>query len=133
MEIKVINHNAEVLRGRYDGKDYVFAPEKAITLPLDAATHIFGLGDEDKSSYLNKLGLLIPGRHTLEDALLKLEKITFMEGRTVFADEEGFEAADEEEEGEGKSRRKRTGGRPHVSDPGGATGAGSREPPPANP
>jgi hypothetical protein len=120
VEIKVINNNAGLtLRGRYDGKDYVFAPGKSVNIDIEAAKHIFGLGEDDKSGALNKLGLLIPGRHTLEDALEKLDKISFLEGRTVFADEEGF--AEEEQP------RKRTGGRPHVSVPGGDSGAGSQE------
>jgi hypothetical protein len=123
MEIKVINNNAGLtLKGRYDGKDYVFAPGKAVNLDIEAAKHIFALGEEDKSGALNKLGLLIPGRHTIEDALEKLDKISFLEGRTVFADEEGFDADADEE----PAPRKRTGGRPHVSVPGGESGADSQ-------
>jgi hypothetical protein len=125
VEIKVINNNAQPLRGRYDGKDYLFAPGKAVTLDLEAATHIFGLGEDDKSSALNKLGLLIPGRDTMEDALAKLDKVAFLEGRTVFD-------GDGEEEDE-KPRGKRTGGRPHVSVPGGDTGVASQEAASANP
>lgn len=128
MEIKVINNNAGLtLRGRYDGKDYVFAPGKAVNLDIEAAKHIFGLGDDDKSGALNKLGLLIPGRDTLEDAIAKLDKVSFLEGRTVFEDEAGFDAEQDE-----PAPRKRTGGRPHVSVPGGESGAGSQDPASAN-
>lgn len=125
MEIKVINNNAGLtLRGRYDGKDYVFAPGKAVNLDIEAAKHIFGLGEDDKSGALNKLGLLIPGRDTLEDAVAKLDKVSFLEGRTVFEDEAGFDEADDPD---AAKPRKRTGGRPHVSVPGGDSGAGSQE------
>lgn len=84
--IKVISHLEQTLRGRYNGKDYLFEPEKPTVLPLDAATFIFGLGQEDKGAALNQLGLLRPvGKY--EDALAKLDQITFLEGKVVFEDE----------------------------------------------
>lgn len=122
-QIKVISHLEGTLRGRFDGKDYVFKKGEAVTIPKDAATHIFALGEEDKTNALNHLGFLIPGRDTLEDALAKLDKITFLVGRTVFDD-------DAEEEPPAKGR---TGGRPHVSGPGGEQAAGGRAPAAANP
>lgn len=118
IEVKVINNLTKTLKGRYDGKDYVFAPNKPVTLSLEAAQHIFGLGDEDKSGALNKLGLLIPGRDTLEEALAALDKITFLEGRTVFDDELPPET------GAAPPARAKSGGRPHVAGPGGETAAG---------
>lgn len=86
--VRVISHLAVTLQGRFDGEDFVFRPEKPTDLSLDAARHIFGLGEEDKSSALNKLGLLIPGKHTLQEALEALEKITFLEAQVVFPDED---------------------------------------------
>lgn len=135
--IKVINHNPETLKGRYDGHDYVFKTDKPVELSLEAASHIFGLGNDDKSQALNMLGLLIPGRHTLEDGLAKLDRITFLEGRYVY--EEGETPPDEQpgdEDGGAPTperRSRRTGGRPHVAGPGGEQVAGGQPPAAANP
>ena len=95
-EIKVINNNTFTLRGRYDGRDYVFKPGVATVLSLDAAKHIFDLGKDDKSQCLNMLGLLTPGKDTYDDAVVKYDRIAFMTGRTVFEDEEGAEPAAQE-------------------------------------
>jgi hypothetical protein len=132
--IKVINHNEETLKGRFDGEDFEFPCGKAVHLPLEAAKHIFGLGAEDKSQALNMLGWLVPGRHTLPDALKKLDKVSFLEGRTVYEDEEGFPAEEGEEVPEqARSRRVRTGGRPHVAGPGGESGVAGQPAASANP
>jgi hypothetical protein len=134
VELKVINNNPFPLRGRFDGEDYLFPPKKPVCISLDAAKHIFGLGDEDKAPALNKLGLLIPGKDTVEQALAKLDNISFIEGRTVFDDEEGGEETDVDDE-ETPTRRgpKKTGGRPHVASPGGESPAGASAPAGANP
>ena len=41
--VKVINHNAETYKDRFDGILYEFAPKKSITIPYEAACHIFGV------------------------------------------------------------------------------------------
>lgn len=124
--LKVVNHNKGlVLRGRYDGQDYVFPPEEPVTLPFDAAAHIFDIGKEDKSQALNMLGLLIPGQHTLADALKKLDQVSFHEGRMVFDNEDELdEDAIADEAQRGQTRGKRSGGRPPTSQvPGGESAA----------
>jgi hypothetical protein len=131
-EVKVINHNNETLRGRFDGEDFVFPPDKAVCLPLDAAKHIFGLANEDKAPALNALGWYVPGGMSLKEALEKLDNITFLSGRTVFDDEEG-QAADVEAPATPRARTK-TGRRPHVaSSPGGESEAGDQGSTSANP
>lgn len=127
--IRVTSHLVKPLRGRFDGKDYDFLPEKATLMTLDAATHIFALGEEDKSGALNKLGLLIPGKDTYEEALEKLDSISFDRGRVTFdADPAEGDEIEPGETGEGSRSRKRTGGRrPHV-DPSGEPGAPSGVP-----
>lgn len=112
-EIKVINHLKQTIRGRYDGEDYEFKPEVPVVLSAEAAAHIFGLGNPDKSQALNMLGFLIPGKATYEEALEKLDSISFFEGHTTFEDDvpETVPA-------------RKTGGRPHVSGPGGEQAAG---------
>jgi hypothetical protein len=129
-EIKVVNHNKETLYGRFDGEDFEFAPEVPTCLPLDAAKHIFGLGNEDKSQVLNALGWLVPGEHgmTYKEALAKYDQISFLQGRTVYDDEPstGDDALPM------RGARNKTGGRPHVTGPGGESAAGG-EPAAANP
>jgi hypothetical protein len=82
--IRVVNHNDQTLHGRFDGEDYEFPPELPVDISLDAAKHIFGLGQEDKAQVLNMLGWLVPGRDLYKDALKKLDRISFLQGRTVF-------------------------------------------------
>jgi hypothetical protein len=141
-QVRVISHRKETLRGRYDGKDYVFKPEIPTDIPLAAARHIFGLGLDDKSQAFNQLGWLVPGRDTLESAEAKLEEITFMPGRTVFDDDapetedalpvEGAEPQSEPDQLPARARR-RTGGRPHVAGPGGEQAADAQASAAANP
>jgi len=87
MIIRVINHNKRLFKGRYDAVDYVFRTDVPVDLPLEAAVHIFGLGNEDKTQALNMLGVLVPGRDTVEDALKWLDNFSFQQGKTVFEDE----------------------------------------------
>jgi hypothetical protein len=84
--IKVISHLDKPIYGRFDGENYAFVPEKATVLSLEAATHIFGLGVEDKRQALNMLGLLKPDDNYAE-ALKKLDQLTFLEGKVTFEDE----------------------------------------------
>jgi hypothetical protein len=131
-EVKVINHNDEKLRGRFDGEDFVFPPEVPVCLPLEAAKHIFGLGNEDKAQALNALGWYVPGGLTLKQSLDKLDNISFLTGRTVFEDED-VKLADDDAPAPPRARTK-TGGRPHVaSSPGGESEAGDQGSASANP
>lgn len=134
-QVRVISHRPEVIRGRYDGKDYVFKPELPTDIPLAAARHIFGLGLEDKSQAFNQLGWLVPGKDTLESAEAKLSELTFMPGKVVF-DDDVPETADAEELPDPEASetdqlpprrgKQRTGGRPHVAGPGGEPAAGGQ-------
>jgi len=113
--------------GRYDGKNYDFLPGKPTLLTLEAAQHIFGLGEEDKAPALNKLGFLIPGKEgcdTLEAALEKLDQFTFDQGRVTFDDDET-----EQETGAPRGPKRTGGRRPHAGDSGGEPAGGQ---PPAD-
>jgi hypothetical protein len=68
---------------RYVGIDYVFRQGEAINLPIEAARHIFGFGEDDKTRALHRLGWLT---HTegLEQALEKLNEIEFEPVQQVF-------------------------------------------------
>lgn len=113
--IKVISHLDKPIYGRYDGEDFEFIPEKATVLTLEAATHIFGLGNDDKRQALNMLGLLGPAGD-YNEALKKLDQLTFLEGKVIFEDDSATTA-------DAPARADRTGGRrPHVNDSGGGAG-----------
>lgn len=70
------------IKARYDGSDYVFepsTPESAVVTPIseDAAKHIFGYGEKDKTKALLRLGWL-PNGMQMEQALEKLDCIQFL-------------------------------------------------------
>lgn len=46
----------QAIYGRYNGKDYIFAFEQPVNVHVDVARHIFGLGLDDKSDALSRLG-----------------------------------------------------------------------------
>ena len=85
--IRVINDHPHPVRGRYDGRDYVFHSGKGEDIPPDAAAHIFGFGSDDKLGALNRLGQLRPDSN-VEEALKFFDKIRFLEGKVTFEDDE---------------------------------------------
>ena len=99
MTVQVFNHNKFALRGRFDGKDYTFAPGKATEAPEDAVRHIFGF-DQDPKVGLIRLGVLKPGV-TLEAAQEVRDKVQFLAGRMVF--EEPQPLPEPEPRGPGKN------------------------------
>ena len=72
-----VKSRKEVIKGRYDGQDYVFKPGVTVALSEEAATHIFGYGLDDKTRALIRLGWL---QHStsLEDALARLDEVQFL-------------------------------------------------------
>jgi hypothetical protein len=44
------------IRGRFNGKDYVFPFGVPVNVPVDVARHLFGLGSDDKSAAFARLG-----------------------------------------------------------------------------
>lgn len=52
MNVKVTNrNNTKVLRDRYGGIEYVFNPGETVTIPAEAAEHIFGYGLDEKGKW----------------------------------------------------------------------------------
>ena len=98
MTVQVTNRNDFALRGRFNGRDYTFAPGKPTEAPEDAVRHIFGFG-QDNHVGLIRLGLLKPGS-TLETAKAALDKVQFTTGKMVF---EQPEPAPEPARGPGKN------------------------------
>jgi hypothetical protein len=82
-DVQVTNGNKFPLRGRFAAQDYNFLPGKPLEISRDAANHIFGLGQPDKTRALNCLGILKAGT-TYKEALEVLANISFEEGHMVF-------------------------------------------------
>lgn len=59
MNIVVTNETDKDIKGRYASVDYEFPVGVAVEIPSDAARHIFGFGESDKSSALGRLGWMI--------------------------------------------------------------------------
>jgi hypothetical protein len=55
-QVFVTNKNAEPHSDRYDGEDFVFPPNEAVLVPIDAAQHMLGYLLEDKTDTLVRLG-----------------------------------------------------------------------------
>ena len=54
--LTITNGNVDDFVGRYDGVDYFFPSGKTTAIPDDAARHIFGVGQEDKTDVLVRHG-----------------------------------------------------------------------------
>ena len=53
---RVTNTGKEVFEDGYAGERYVFAPGKEVSIPYEAAVHIFGHNLKDKSDTIARLG-----------------------------------------------------------------------------
>ena len=82
--IGVKNNSKEVVKGRYDGVDFKFEPGVTVALSDEAAKHIFGYGEDDKSRALIRLGWLANSTQ-YEVALARLDEIQFFaEAKVTF-------------------------------------------------
>lgn len=69
--------------GRFHGVDYVWKHSDTVNMPVEAAAHIFGFGEEDKTRALHRAGFLT----TLDDmdnAMAKLGQFSFAPVEQVF-------------------------------------------------
>jgi hypothetical protein len=73
--VRVVNQTDKVIKGQYDGKEYVFRINDPLDVHQLVAGHIFGLGYTDKTNAFHRLGWLV--HLTQEEALERLEKIKF--------------------------------------------------------
>jgi len=74
--LQVTNSNNFDLIDRYDGRDYIFPAGATVALGEDAAKHIFGFGDVDKSTYLARLGW-VRNSGEVEAGMQKLNGFSF--------------------------------------------------------
>jgi hypothetical protein len=92
-EVQVINGNDFALRGKFDGRLYVFEPNEPTQVPFVVAHHIFGVGLDrndrpGRAGVLNRLGLLKLGGD-YEAANEKLKLVGFKTGKFVFEQPKG--------------------------------------------
>src|ERR1700676_5103578 len=64
------------IRGRFNGKDYVFPYGEPVNVHIEVARHLFGVGSDDKSAALARLGWA-KSTDELFDAEERLHKIKF--------------------------------------------------------
>lgn len=81
--VRVVNNDEQsvergkkLIRGRFDGEDYVFPLGRPVDIPIVAAAHIFGFGRKDKSQALLRLGWARTSDE-LDNGLDRLKKIAF--------------------------------------------------------
>ena len=79
MFLNVTNNGRDTFKGptvRYDGRDYEFPPGVTVTVTIDAARHIFGLGLENKANVLMKHGWMMRS-DDMERAMQRLNQFSF--------------------------------------------------------
>lgn len=64
-------------KARFHGVDYEFKRGKGVEMPVEAAAHIFGFGEEDKTRALHRLGWLTT-TEGMEAARERLDRIDFL-------------------------------------------------------
>lgn len=71
-----VNNCGDAFKAKYNGIPYEFQAGRSITIPLDAAHHIFGFGLPDKSEVLSMHGWL---RHNgeMDAAMARLDNFSF--------------------------------------------------------
>lgn len=74
--IRVTNNTDKDIKGRFDGKEYLFKKGLPTDVHVNAAEHIFDFGRNDKTRAFHRLGWL-DGNKTYEDAEALLLQVTF--------------------------------------------------------
>jgi hypothetical protein len=77
-EVYVTNNSDKDLYSEYNFVGFDFPVGKTVKVPVSAARHMLGYGDENKEPYLVLLGL-IRLHSELEDAMEKFEKVEISE------------------------------------------------------
>lgn len=57
LEVTVKNKNSTTFRDSYLGMQFEFKPNEKVTIPLEAAIHIFGFNKKDKTANKVRLGI----------------------------------------------------------------------------
>jgi hypothetical protein len=75
--IGVKNKSEVTVKARYNGEDFTFSPGIAVAVSEDAAAHIFGYGEKDKTRALHRLGWMTSAGQ-YEEGLRRLEDFAFL-------------------------------------------------------
>jgi hypothetical protein len=81
--LAVTSNYPKTFKGKFHGVEYVWKPGDVVNMPVDAAEHIFGFGQDDKTKALHRAGFL----NTLQDmdeAMEKLGMFSFAPVEQVF-------------------------------------------------
>lgn len=78
MMVKITNTGDAAFEDGFAGVRYRFVPGKALEVPEEAASHIFGYGVEDKSAHLARLGW-VETRNDIPAGLERLAKFEIRE------------------------------------------------------
>lgn len=105
MYLIVTNKGDETFSGasvRFDGVQYEFPPGARVTIPADAARHIFGFGQDDKTNIFARHGWL-SNSHDREKGMTMLGKFSFSAARETISEDvpllEQQEHVNEQEQG----------------------------------
>ena len=71
--VKVTNTGKEAFEDGYAGERYVFEPGKSVSIPFEAAVHIFGHRQDNKEDTLARLGWVVTHKD-LPEGLKRLAK-----------------------------------------------------------
>jgi hypothetical protein len=74
--VRITNGTNRVIKGRFDGVDYIFPPKKPVDVHVFVARHVFGFDMEDKSHAMARLGWM-SSSDQLDEAYAELAKIKF--------------------------------------------------------
>jgi hypothetical protein len=80
----VTNGLEQTIAAKFAGQDFEFPPGKDVPCDEEAAAHIFGFGEPDKSIALLRLGWITPG-HDKVIAEERLKKIVFKRATVTIA------------------------------------------------
>lgn len=70
-------------KGKFHGVEYLWKPGDTVNMPVEAAAHIFGFGEEDKTRALHRAGFLTTVED-MDEAMAKLGKFSFAPVEQVF-------------------------------------------------
>lgn len=95
--LAVKNNTGNLFTGRFDGIDYPFPPGEEVMITKDAARHIFGLGEADKTAVLVRHGWM-KGSHDRDAAMSILNGFSFSQTKLVTSSDIPEEASEAEHE-----------------------------------
>ena len=81
--LQVTNKGTRRFKQKFHGVEYDFVPGEPVTMPVEAAAHIFGVGQQDKLPAFHRLGWVTTTQQ-IEGAMKKLKDIKFEPVKQVY-------------------------------------------------